>query len=137
MEAQQEFQATEEQVKESTDALLAEAAKRQPEDIAAEVFQMYLPVYRHIVGTLSNKDARRLCDALVSYPLEDMKGTFYSQEAKNAFELGKRLTDAKLIMRDFVIYEDAKQFLDTKKQEDGETNSPITETENEGEKQNG
>ena len=101
-----DFQASEEQVKKTTDDLMNQMQGKKPEDIAAEVFQMYLPMYRMSLKNLNRKELMKLCDALVSHPLEDLRKDFRDQKAKATFELANRLNDAKMIMRDFVMFED-------------------------------
>ena len=123
---EQEHQATEEQVKETTEQLIAQAQKDiKPDEAAGMVFKYYWPQYQRLVSSLSNKDARRLNEALVGYPLEVTDKNFYSTDAKEAFKLAKTLMDAKFILQQKVISE-AISKLETK-----------TETVNEGETING
>ena len=123
---EQEHQATEEQVKDTTEQLIAQAQKDiKPDEAAGMVFKFYWPQYQRLVSSLSNKDARRLNEALVGYPLEVTDKNFYSTDAKEAFKLAKTLMDAKFILQQKVISE-AISKLETK-----------TETVNEGETING
>jgi hypothetical protein len=103
---EQEHQATEEQVKETTEQLISQAQKDiKPEEAAGMVFKYYWPQYQRLVSSLSNKDARRLNEALVGYPLEVTDKNFYSTDAKEAFKLAKTLMDAKFILQQKVISE--------------------------------
>lgn len=104
----------------------------QPDEAASMVFKYYWPQYKSLVSKLSNKDARRLNEAVVGFPLEVTDKNFYSKEAKEAFKLAKTLMDAKFILQQKVIREAINQI------ESGETTveSPTNnQTENEGEKQ--
>lgn len=103
----------------------------QPDEAASMVFKYYWPQYKSLVSKLSNKDARRLNEAVVGFPLEVTDKNFYSTEAKEAFKLAKTLMDAKFILQQKVIREAINQI------ESGETTveSPTNnQTENEGEK---
>ena len=122
---EQEHQATEQQVKETTEQLLAQAQKDiKPDEAAGMVFKYYWPQYQRLVSSLSNKDARRLNEALVGYPLEVTDKNFYSTDAKEAFKLAKTLMDAKFILQQKVISE-AISKLETKTEivNEGETNN--------------
>lgn len=121
-----EHQATEQQVKETTEQLISQAQKDvKPDEAASMVFKYYWPQYKSLVSSLSNKDARRLNEALVGFPLEVTDKNFYSTEAKEAFKLAKTLMDAKFILQQKVISEAISKL---------ETNN---ETVNEGETNNG
>ena len=122
---EQEHQATEQQVKETTEQLIAQAQKDiKPDEAAGMVFKYYWPQYQRLVSSLSNKDARRLNEALVGYPLEVTDKNFYSTDAKEAFKLAKTLMDAKFILQQKVISE-AISKLETKTEivNEGETNN--------------
>lgn len=83
--------------------------KMAPADIAASFFQQFYPLFKMRLAALSNKDARRVIDALVQWPLEDSNPKFNSDTAKEVFGLGIRLIDAKTIMRDTVEMEQIEQ----------------------------
>ncbi|NCX94514.1 MAG: hypothetical protein EBX40_07545 [Gammaproteobacteria bacterium] len=126
IEATQKNTASEEQVRETTEQLVNQTQENlKPDEAATMVFKYYWPQYRTLVSKLSNKDARRLNEALVGFPLEVTDKNFYSMEAKEAFKLAKTLMDAKFILQQKVISE-AISKLETK-----------TETVNEGENNNG
>ena len=83
-----------------TQAAIKQAKNINPADTAAYFFQMMYPQFSSCVGSLSNKDARRLAQALVQFPLVDENPKFNSADAQRAFSIGLRLIDAKLIMRE-------------------------------------
>lgn len=86
-------------------AAIERAKNQKPEDTASWFFQMIWPRYLERVARLSNKEAKRVLEALVQWPLIDERPTFSSTEGKEAFSLGSRLIDAKTIMRDVVELE--------------------------------
>jgi len=105
----------------------------KPDQAASMVFQYYWPQYRSLVSKLSNKDARRLNEALVGFPLEVTDKNFYSTDAKEAFKLAKTLMDAKFILQQKVIGEAINQ-LENKNEGETTVESPANnQTENEGE----
>lgn len=91
-------------------------ANISPEDAAVKVWTEGYPVFVALTKSLGNKDARRLAISLMAYPLEDTDESFHSQNAKNAFQLSKRLTDAKMIMRDFVLQEQIQEQMQLEQQ---------------------
>jgi hypothetical protein len=104
-----------------------------PDQAATMVFKYYWPVYQKLVSKLSNKDARRLNEAVVGYPLEVLDKNFYSDNAKEAFKIAKALMDAKFVLQQKVLAEAIQQ----NQANEGETSveSPTNiNTENEGEK---
>lgn len=126
IEATQTNTATEEQVKETTEQLIKQTQDNlKPDEAASMVFKYYWPQYRTLVSKLSNKDARRLNEAVVGFPLEVTDKNFYSTDAKEAFKLAKTLMDAKFILQQKVISEAIGKL---------ETNNEI---ENEGANNNG
>lgn len=80
-----------------------------PADVAASFFSQFYPLFKMRLSSLSNKDARRVIDALVQWPLEDSNPKFNSDTAAEVFGLGIRLIDAKTIMRDTVEMEQIEQ----------------------------
>ncbi len=85
-------------------------------DISAVFFNQFYPQYAAKVSTLSNKEARRLADALVQWPLIDENPRFSSQAGKEAFSIGMRLIDAKTIMRDTIELEQMQKDVDKEKE---------------------
>lgn len=111
-------------------------ANRNPEDIAATFFKGYYPMYKQLLRKLNKKDALRLADSLVAWPLEMDEPNFFSKEAKQAFWIANQLIDCKLVMRSSVEME-----LITKANEnqnvDAETSTNNNDAVNEGETDNG
>lgn len=70
-----------------------------PEDVATHFFKMYYPIYRGLLSGLSNKDARRVAEHVVQWPLEVQHPKFNDQKALQAFQTGIRLLDCKFIMK--------------------------------------
>jgi hypothetical protein len=105
-----------------------EAAKHmKPADMAAQFFTRFYGEYRNRVMTLSNKEARRLAEAIVQFPLIDNKPHFSSTAGKEAFGLGLRLIDAKLIMRETVHMEEREE---AEKQSEQDQTTETKENEN-------
>lgn len=132
--------------KELTEQFVDMQKNMQPEDVAAHFFQMFYPHYKQYLSTLSNKDLRRVAEHVVQFPLEDSNPSFHSQNAKNAFELGLRLNDCKMIMRNVIEMERmvaAQQATDEQKaklEAEQVTNTEVaqtTETVQIGEQTNG
>lgn len=103
-------------VKAEEEAAMKRAEQLSPADMSSQFFMQFWPMYRQRVATLSNKDARRVLEAIVQWPLEDETPKFNSQAAKEAFSLGTRLIDAKTIMRDTVELEMMQKNLEKKEQ---------------------
>lgn len=122
----------------SNSEILANKMQEQikPDQAASMVFQYYWPQYRSLVSKLSNKDARRLNEALVGFPLEVTDKNFYSTEAKEAFKLAKTLMDAKFILQQKVITE-AINKIENKEGDTTVVSQSNNETVNEGETVNG
>lgn len=92
---------------------VAEAnAKRSPEEIAASFFVQYYPSYKTLMGRLNRKDAVRLADSLVAWPLEVETPKFANKDAHTAFRLGLQLIDCKMVMRNVVEMEYMQSLLD-------------------------
>lgn len=123
IEAIQNPTATEEQVKETTEKLIRQTQENlKPDEAASMIFKYYWPQYRALVSKLSNKDARRLNEAVVGFPLEVTDRNFYSTEAKEAFKLAKTLMDAKFILQQKVISEAIGKLENNKTENEGANN---------------
>ena len=115
---------------------VAEAnAKRSPEDLAASFFMQYYPSYRMLLGKLNRKDAMRLANALVAWPLEIETPKFVNNDGYTAFRLGLQLIDCKMVMRNAVEMENMQNVI-YENQENVVQSSVENEAEqhNEGEK---
>lgn len=132
-------QQTVDQIAESNANVMADKLQQQikPEQAAEMVFRYYWPQYQRLVATLSNKDARRLNEAVVGYPLEVTNKNFFSKEAKEAFALAKTLMDAKFIIQQKVIQEAIGELETKTNEETTVVSSEKNETVNEGETVNG
>lgn len=132
-------QQTVDQIAESNANVMADKLQQQikPEQAAEMVFRYYWPQYQRLVATLSNKDARRLNEAVVGYPLEVTNKNFFSKEAKEAFALAKTLMDAKFIIQQKVIQEAIGELETKTNEETTVVSSETNETVNEGEIVNG
>jgi hypothetical protein len=125
-----------EQINNPLEEMAENNANRNPEDIAATFFKAYYPSYKLLVKKLNKKDAVRLADALVAWPLEMDEPNFFSKEAKQAFWIANQLIDCKLVMRS-----SDEMDLMTKANEtqnaDAETSANNNDAVNEGETDNG
>lgn len=116
---------------------VAEAnASRSPEEIAANFFAEYYPSYKILVEKLNRKDAVRLADALVAWPLEIQTPKFADNDGYNAFRLALPLIDCKMIMRNAVEMENMQNAIDNQSvdliqsTEENEVQKTEGETEN-------
>ena len=91
--------------KELTDQYIEMQKNMQPADVAAHFFQMFYPKYKQLLSGLSNKDARRVAEHVVQWPLHDSDPKFNDENAKQAFQVGVRLLDCKFIMKSVVEME--------------------------------
>lgn len=87
-------------IKAQEESDIKHAQEIDPGKAAAAYFIQLWPLYQARVRTLSNKEARRVCEAVVQWPLEDEKPKFSTQEGVEAFNLGVKLIDCKTIIRD-------------------------------------
>lgn len=72
-----------------------------PEDAAAGIFQMLLPIFENHLNGLSKKALRRLIKGLVTHPLEEYVpkgGEKEKKLEKNAFAVGERMLQSKYMM---------------------------------------
>lgn len=89
-----------------------EAKQLSPEEVASNFFRNYYPSYKLLVKKLNKKDAIRLADSLVGWPLEVNDPKFFSKDAKQAFWVANQLLDCKLIIRSAVEFERMQQAMD-------------------------
>lgn len=132
-EVQESAVASEEVVQKTTNDLIKEAQENmKPEQAAELVYRYYWPRYRMLVSHLSNKDSRRLNEAVVGYPLEVTNKNFFSKEAKEAFDVAKTLMDAKFILQQKVLADRIKELEvaeSSKMVEEASNNETVTEGE--------
>jgi hypothetical protein len=69
-----------------------------PEEVAAAMFNLYLPRFQAIVSKLSNKSLRRVLKALIEYPLVEEDFKFSGELEKEAFLVAENLILAKVMM---------------------------------------
>lgn len=111
--------ATEEQVQAVTNDLIAQQQSIEPDKAAAMVFKHYWPKYKLTTSSLSNKDARRLNQAIIGFPLEETDTNFYSKEAKEAFSLAKVLLDARFILQQKALSDKLNETMNETVNEEG------------------
>lgn len=111
-------------------------ANLKPEEIAANFFKTYYPVYKGLVSRLSKKDVMRLADALIGFPLEVNEPKFFGESGKKAFWIANQLLDCKLIMRSAVELDIMNEAME-KTKDINVSNNDNNDTVNEGETNNG
>lgn len=112
-------------------------ANRSPEEIAANFFAEYYPPYKILIEKLNRKDALRLADALVAWPLEVQNPKFASSDGYNAFRLALSLIDCKMIMRSAVEMENMQNALDNQSEDMVQSSEENGIENNKGETENG
>jgi len=75
-----------------------------PEEVAATMFNLYLPRFQMLVDKLSNKSLRRVLKALVEYPLVEEEYKLSEQE-KDTFLVAENLILAKVMMINHTLME--------------------------------
>lgn len=110
-------------------------ANLAPEEIAATFFKNYYPTYKLLISKLNRKDAIRLADALIGWPLEMNEPKFFNDEGKRAFWIANQLLDCKLVMRSAVEIDLINQA--EKQKADAETSVDNNDAVTEGENTNG
>lgn len=100
-----------------------------PEEVAATMFNLYLPRFQMLVGKLSNKSLRRVLKALVEYPLVEEEYKLSEQE-KDVFLVAENLILAKVMMINHTLMEHEASLQD-------QTNSDIVSKETSGGETNG
>jgi hypothetical protein len=69
-----------------------------PEEVAAALFTLYMPMFIGGVEKLSNKQCKRILRALIETPLMDVPYSPQAQLERDIFNIGLRLLDAKYLM---------------------------------------
>lgn len=92
----------------------AQGSENTAEDVAAQLFALYHPLFTQHVAKLSNRQLRRLINALVKFPVEMENYAPTKEVEKNAFLIGDRLLQSKYVMMIFT----AQQSMDQVKLED-------------------
>ena len=71
---------------------------KDPAEVAAQLYTLYLPRFLGIVDTLSNKQLKKLIKALIETPLMEEQPKFSTQDEKTAFAIGDELLQAKMAL---------------------------------------
>lgn len=97
-----------------------------PEEVAAAMFNLYLPRFQAMVDKLSNKSLKRVLKALIEYPLVEEDFKFSGELEKETFLVAENLILAKVMMINHTLME---QQIDLQNEEQSDTVK--TEVENE------
>lgn len=99
-----------------------------PEEIAATMFNLYLPRFQLMVDKLSNKSLRRVLKALIEYPLVEEE-TKLSEAEKETFLVAENLILAKVMMINHTLMQ---QQVDLQSQQESGTLKAELENETNG-----
>jgi len=80
-----------------------------PFEAAAKIFTMFLPQFRMLVRSMSNRQLRRLVMALIEVPLQKKDYKHPTKEEQAAFMVGDRLLQAKWAMMLQTLEEHARK----------------------------
>jgi len=109
----------------------AKGSTNTSEDVAAQLFQLYHPMFTNIVAKLSNKQLRRVINALIKYPIEMENYKPKDENENNAYLIGDRLLQSKYVMMIFTaqdamnqmkVEDVVQQTTETNNEPKGETN---------------
>jgi hypothetical protein len=92
----------------------AEATQTPPEEVAAAMFNLYLPRFQMMVNKLSNKSLRRVLKALIEYPLVEEGFKFSGELEKETFLVAENLILAKVMMINHTLMEQQTQLQNEK-----------------------
>lgn len=79
---------------------------QNPEDVHAQLFYLYMPIFRRFLENLNKKALIRLIGALVEVPLNEKEIKSRSKVEQDAFKVGDQLLTSKYVM---MILVDADQ----------------------------
>lgn len=100
--------------------LVAKAAKQQVDPVSAAetMYEVYLPRLKMLVSRLSAKSLRRLIIGLIEVPIVQEEFRDKDKLAKESYELGDRLLQAKsmLILHTLAEYEKLQQTTKTEEE---------------------
>lgn len=82
----------------------AQGSQTPPEEVAASMFNLYLPRFQMMVDKLSNKSLKRVLKALIEYPLV-VDETNLSKTEKETFLVAENLILAKVMMINHTLLE--------------------------------
>ena len=83
----------------------AQGSQTPPEEVAASMFNLYLPRFQMMVDKLSNKSLKRVLKALIEYPLVEEETKFSSDLEKETFLVAENLILAKIMMINHTLME--------------------------------
>ena len=83
----------------------AEENQTPPQEVAAAMFNLYLPRFQMMVDKLSNKSLRRVLKALIEYPLVEEDFKFSGELEKETFLIAENLILAKVMMINHTLME--------------------------------
>lgn len=105
-----------------------QSTQTPPEEVAAAMFNLYLPRFQIMVDKLSNKSLRRVLKALIEYPLVEEDFKFSGELEKETFLVAENLILAKVMMINHTLMQ---------QQEDLQSEKESSKVEQELEKENG
>lgn len=83
---------------------------RDPGEVAAMMMKEFAPRYKKAIKELTTGDCRRLCLALATWPLEFEQVLDGNAALQNAFAMGDRLAQARmLLIGDTLVQREAQQ----------------------------
>lgn len=71
---------------------------QNPEDLHAQMFYLYMPIFRRHLEHLNKKALIRLIGALIEVPLNEKEIKTRSKVEQNAFQIGDQLLTSKYVM---------------------------------------
>lgn len=71
---------------------------QNPEDLHAQMFYLYMPIFRRHLEHLNKKALIRLIGALIEVPLNEKEIKSRSKVEQNAFQIGDQLLTSKYVM---------------------------------------
>lgn len=97
------------------------ATQTPPEEVAATMFNLYLPRFQLMVDKLSNKSLKRVLRALIEYPLVEEETKFSTNMEKETFLVAENLILAKIMMINHTLMEQQVSL------QNSETNDSVVE----------
>jgi len=107
----------------------AEENQTPPQEVAAAMFNLYLPRFQMMVDKLSNKSLRRVLKALIEYPLVEEDFKFSGELEKETFLIAENLILAKVMMINHTLME---QQIDLQSEKNPDIVEPELENETNG-----
>lgn len=101
-----------------------ESAKPSLEDYAAHEYQKLLPQFYEAIDDLSNKQLKKVSQAIMEYPLEKVDFRWSYEKEKKAFIIGTKIMDCRFVIMKAVLdmkKEEIQEMLKTEPKTEGET----------------